>query len=160
MAFSGGGNRNSRQNFSDINITPLTDVFLVLLVIMILLAPLLDNQAALKVDPPAAQSAQNSDTSKIKSILIEVSKEGVIALNGKQLIEATLPNEQVQEKLYSALAEEGKAIEKETPGQKPTVKLKADNKVDYGRVVSVLDAVNKAQLGKLSLLTTVPPEGQ
>ena len=150
MAFSGGGNRNSRQNFSDINITPLTDVFLVLLVIMILLAPLLDNQAALKVDPPAAQSAQNSDTSKIKSILIEVSKEGVIALNGKQLIEATLPNEQVQ----------GKAIEKETPGQKPTVKLKADNKVDYGRVVSVLDAVNKAQLGKLSLVTTVPPEGQ
>jgi biopolymer transport protein ExbD/biopolymer transport protein TolR len=163
-----GGNGRQRQTFSEINITPLTDVFLVLLVIMLLLAPLLDNQAALKVDPPAAQTAKNNDPSKVKSILIEVSKDGVVAVNGNKVVEPDTPADQVQPKVYESLMNEAKSLAGEpqaaqTPEEaadaakdKPTVKLKADNQVDYGRVVAVLDAVNKAQLGKLSLVTTVP----
>lgn len=153
---SGGGGRNNRQTFNEINITPLTDVFLVLLVIMFLIAPLLDNQAALKVDPPAAQSAKTSDPSKIKSILIEVAKDGTIAVDGQTVVQAALPVEQVQSKVFKALQESN--AKQEENKEKPLVKLKADNSVDYGRVVAVLDAVNKAQLGKLSLVTTVPTQ--
>jgi biopolymer transport protein ExbD len=165
MAFTGGGKQ--RQTFSEINITPLTDVFLVLLVIMFLIAPMLDNKAALKVDPPAAESAKNTDTSKLKSIMIEVTKEGTVAVNGEVVAEKDLPTEQIQGKVYDALAKaadlpaanavkpEGEAAQTENK-EKPLVKLKADNKVDYGRVVAVLDAVNKAQLGKLSLVTSAP----
>ncbi len=165
MAFSSGSGRG-RQTFNEINITPLTDVFLVLLVIMFLIAPLLDNQAALKVDPPAAQSAQTTDPSKIKSILIEVAKDGTIAVNGATVVEASVPVNQVQEKVFKSLEEQSKpAAEGAQEGaaqaqEKPMVKLKADNTVDYGRVVAVLDAVNRAQLGKLSLVTSVPMANQ
>ena len=51
MALSGGG---SGEDFSEINITPLTDVFLILFLIMIVIAPLI-NQTALKLDPPKAK---------------------------------------------------------------------------------------------------------
>lgn len=162
MGFSSGG--KDRQNFNEINITPLTDVFLVLLVIMFLIAPLLDNQAALKVDPPAAESAKSADASKIKSILIEVTKEGEIAVNGEIVAEKAVPVEEIQPKVFESLKKEASEITggelpegQELPKKdKPLVKLKADNEVDYGRVVAVLDAVNKAQLGKLSLVTTIP----
>jgi biopolymer transport protein ExbD len=150
------GNGRQRQTFTEINITPLTDVFLVLLVIMFLIAPLLDNQAALKVDPPAAQSAQTTDPSKVKSILIEVAKDGTIAVNGETVVESSVPAGQVQEKVFKALGEQSKGAGGEENKEKPVVKLKADNAVDYGRVVGVLDAVNRAQLGKLSLVTSVP----
>lgn len=170
MALSGGSGRG-RQTFNEINITPLTDVFLVLLVIMFLIAPLLDNKAALKVDPPAAESAKSTDVSKMKSILIEITKEGTIAIDGQVVAEAEVPIEQIQPKVYEVLkktadeisggaspqpaAQEG-AEGQTASAEKPLVKLKADNKVDYGRVVAVLDAINKAQLGKLSLVTSVP----
>ncbi|MDX1918950.1 MAG: biopolymer transporter ExbD [Candidatus Caenarcaniphilales bacterium] len=153
MSFSGGGRQ--RQTFSEINITPLTDVFLVLLVIMFLIAPLLDNQAALKVDPPAAQSAKNNDQSKQKTILIEVTKDGTIAVNSKVIADPNVTNDKVQDLVYPALTDN---YNPKTDQEKPFVKLKADNQVDYGRVVGVLDAVNRAQLGKLSLITTIPTE--
>jgi biopolymer transport protein ExbD len=154
MTISGGSGRG-RQTFNEINITPLTDVFLVLLVIMFLIAPLLDNQAALKIDPPAAQSAKTTDPSKIKSILIEVAKDGAIAVNSELIVQSAVPVEQIQDKVFKALQLQAGTEESK---EKPLVKLKADNAVDYGRVVAVLDAVNKAQLGKLSLVTTVPAE--
>jgi len=157
MSISSGGGRQ-RQTFNEINITPLTDVFLVLLVIMFVLAPLLDNQAALKVDPPAAQSAQNSDASKIKSVLVEINKEGEIAVNGQVIVEASVPIEQVSDKVLKSLEEQKKNIASESgnPQEKPIVKLKADSKSYWDRVTAVVDAVNRAQMGKLSLITTVP----
>ena len=50
------------ETFTEINVTPLTDVFLVLLVIMILVAPLV-NQTVLKVDPPQQSSSQQQKAS-------------------------------------------------------------------------------------------------
>ncbi len=155
MSISGGGGRNNRQTFNEINITPLTDVFLVLLVIMFLIAPLLDNQAALKVDPPSAQSAKTTDPSKIKSILIEVAKDGTIAINGENVVSASLPEEQIEAKVLEGLKKQSAANGEESK-EKPLVKLKADTKIDYGRVIAVMSAINSAQLGKLSLVTTVP----
>jgi biopolymer transport protein ExbD len=69
------------ESFTDINVTPLTDVFLVLLVIMILVAPLVGS-TVLKVDPPQAGPAQQQkqDPEKEK-IDVHVSAAGVVTVN-------------------------------------------------------------------------------
>ena len=67
------------ENFTEINVTPLTDVFLVLLVIMILIAPLID-KSDLKIKPPETKNAKKVDESK--GVSIDIDKEGQIAING------------------------------------------------------------------------------
>jgi len=80
MAMPGG---KAGDQFKDINVTPLTDVFLVLLVIMILIAPLV-NQSVLKVDPPSASSqAQKPETGP--KIDVMVTKEGVVRVNNRDI---------------------------------------------------------------------------
>lgn len=71
------------ETFTDINITPLTDVFLVLLVIMILIAPLID-KSELKIKPPETVYAQK-ENSRTKTIMIDVSTDGKVAIQGKAL---------------------------------------------------------------------------
>lgn len=73
----------SGESFTDINITPLTDVFLVLLVIMILIAPLID-KSELKIKPPETYNAKKENT-KTKTIQIDVDVEGRVAIQGKTL---------------------------------------------------------------------------
>jgi len=72
----------SSQEFAEINVTPLTDVFLVLLVIMILIAPLID-KSELKIKPPETRNAKKPDESK--GISIDIDKEGHIAINGRYI---------------------------------------------------------------------------
>ncbi len=69
--------------FTEINVTPLTDVFLVLLVIMILIAPLV-NQTVLKVDPPSPPGP-NKNEEKGPKINVDVSAQGVIRVNGRAI---------------------------------------------------------------------------
>lgn len=71
------------ESFTDINITPLTDVFLVLLVIMILIAPLID-KSELKIKPPETYNAKK-ENSRTKTIMIDVDAEGRVAIQGKTL---------------------------------------------------------------------------
>ncbi len=72
----------SGQEFSEINVTPLTDVFLVLLVIMILIAPLID-KSELKIKPPETHNAKKPEESK--GISIDIDKQGQIAINGRYI---------------------------------------------------------------------------
>lgn len=146
-----------RSNFSEINITPLTDVFLVLLVIMFLIAPLLDDQSSLKITPPSAQSATSSTAkSKVKSILIEISKTGTVAVNGKILVDEKTDSSKIYDKLYNKIVKETEGSEKSPI--KPKIRLKADDGTTHGRVVAVYDAVSaakdKGKIGQLVLVTT------
>jgi biopolymer transport protein ExbD/biopolymer transport protein TolR len=70
------------ESFSEINVTPLTDVFLVLLVIMILIAPLV-NQTVLKVDPPSSGPAKQQPPDKGPKIDVEVLTSGIVKINGQ-----------------------------------------------------------------------------
>lgn len=69
--------------FTEINVTPLTDVFLVLLVIMILIAPLV-NTTVLKVEPPS-RGGSPSPPSKGPKIDVTVTAQNQILLNGKNV---------------------------------------------------------------------------
>lgn len=69
------------ETFTDINVTPLTDVFLVLLVIMILIAPLV-NTTVLKVEPPTRGGTPPKEQPKGPKIDVTVTAAGQIMLNG------------------------------------------------------------------------------
>src|ERR1700722_17168155 len=79
MAMVGG---KAGDIFTDINVTPLTDVFLVLLVIMILIAPLV-NQTVLKVEPPGPPSSSPQPPQKGPTLNVEVTAQNTIKLNGQ-----------------------------------------------------------------------------
>lgn len=70
--------------FTEINVTPLTDVFLVLLVIMILIAPQA-NQTILKVEPPTKPSPVPLTQDKSKNISVDVLSSGVVKINDNNL---------------------------------------------------------------------------
>ncbi len=145
MAFGSGGS-GGRQTFSEINITPLTDVFLVLLIIMILIAPLI-NQSSLKIEPPVA--AHGRAEQRNKTITVEVSKDGLIAVNGIKVSDERTPIDRVQGLVSDALKREfQKAGTKDIP-----VAVKADQESRQKHVVAVLDAAAGSGVKKLRIVT-------
>ena len=145
MGFGSSGS-GGRQTFSEINITPLTDVFLVLLIIMILIAPLI-NQSSLKVEPPVAEHGKAEQQNK--TITVEVSKEGIIAVNGARVSDERTPIEKIQVLVSDALKNE---FEKMGTKNVP-VALRADQEARQKYVVGVLDAAAGVGVKKLRIVT-------
>lgn len=71
-----------RDSFNEINITPLTDIFLVLLIIMMVIAPLLDQQGLNLTVPDMVEQSQTKET---KTITIAVSNEDKYSLDGQEV---------------------------------------------------------------------------
>ncbi len=127
--------------FTEINVTPLTDVFLVLLVIMILIAPLV-NQTVLKVDPPGSAAAHPPASDKTPTINIDVSGQNIIKLNGQVV------NPQNVFGVMSAIkAEQDKAGKKDIP-----LNLSSDGDALQKYVVTVMDAAAGSGIKQLRVL--------
>lgn len=132
MAFSGGG--GGKQPVGEINVTPLVDVMLVLLIIFMVSAPMMNT--GVDVDLPAAQAPQvQLDEEKL---LMTVTRDQKVYLGRDEIafekLEATLlGNERMQR-------------EKE-------LYLQADETVPYGFVAKVIALVKKAGISKLGLVT-------
>ena len=142
----GSSSSGGRQTFSEINITPLTDVFLVLLIIMILIAPLI-NQSSLKIEPPVAQHGKAEQQNK--TITVEVSKDGIIAVNGVKVSDQKTQIDRIQGLVSDALKSEfEKAGSKEIP-----VAVRADQESRQKYVVAVLDAAAGVGVKKLRIVT-------
>jgi biopolymer transport protein TolR len=131
MAFSSGGGGKA---VSDINVTPLVDVMLVLLIIFMVSAPMM--QTGIDVDLPAAQAPQV--TVDEEKLLLTVSKDQKVYLGRDEI-----PFERLEPAL---LANERMQREKE-------VYVQADETVPYGFVVKVIAIVKKAGIQKLGLVT-------
>ena len=71
--------RKNREAFTEINITPLTDIFLVLLIIMMVIAPLLDQQGLNLTVPTAHEAEQQQKESEI--ITVNITEEGKYSIN-------------------------------------------------------------------------------
>jgi biopolymer transport protein TolR len=118
---------------SEINVTPLVDVMLVLLVIFIITAPLL--ASSIKLDLPSSEAAKPTEAPKFVTVVID--KSAKIFL-GDQPIE--LP----------ALAESLKkaaGISKDTE-----VQLRSDETVPYGKVIEVIGIAQKAGLTRIGFV--------
>ena len=130
MAFGRLERTSGPQPISDINMTPLVDVMLVLVVIFILTAPLL--ASSIRLDLPRADGAVPGASPQ--SITLVVDKSGQVFLNDQPL---------TQDALVQALAE--------TAASQPDteVQLRADATVPYGRVVEIMGAAHAAGLQRI-----------
>lgn len=127
--------------FTEINVTPLTDVFLVLLVIMILIAPLV-NQAVLKVDPPQVGQKQPDQKKDDDKITADVSKSGEIKINGQVMTPGDTTTI-----MHAIQAEQSKTGKKDLP-----LILNSDDDALQKHVVAVMDAAAGCNITKMSIM--------
>lgn len=144
MSFAGG---NSNDEFSDINITPLTDVFMILFLIMIVIAPLI-NQTALKINPPKAKSGKTV-SSKVKAINLEISADGLVAINGKKLSEKPLEADAVFDAVTASLKE----VTLDSQYAEAPVNIVTDAETKQKFVVGAMDAAAALGLTKMNIVT-------
>ncbi|MDR2853672.1 MAG: biopolymer transporter ExbD [Burkholderiaceae bacterium] len=129
-ALGSGGQRP----LSDINVTPLVDVMLVLLVIFIITAPLMTR--SIPLDLPQSSAAQPSPNTPSLSLAINV--QGQVYVDGHP-VDAT--------QLAAALARAA------AQSHATEVQLRADRAVPYGRIVELMDALNRAGLARIAFVT-------
>ncbi|MBY0359564.1 MAG: biopolymer transporter ExbD [Candidatus Obscuribacterales bacterium] len=131
------------ETFTEINVTPLTDVFLVLLVIMILVAPLV-NQTVLKVDPPQAPSnqQQKQEPEKGPKLRVEVGASGVVTLNGTPINPPDSATIQ-----QAIMAEQTKTQVQDLP-----LELQSEADAQQKYVVAVMDAAAGAGIKRMRVL--------
>jgi TolR protein len=126
---------------SDINVTPLVDVMLVLLIIMMLVAPLLQQGITVTL-PKATNSVDKPETRGQTTVAISVDKH--VYLNAKEVEDKDKLGETVK-----ALLEDKKADEK-------VVFIKADQGVEYGAVMQTMDQLRAAGIEDMGLITEKP----
>jgi len=130
------------EQFTEINVTPLTDVFLVLLVIMILVAPLV-NISVLKVDPPQQSSAKpNPEPEKGPKIDVDVSADGIVKVNNMPVSPVDTPT--IQKVIQD---EQTKAGTQDIP-----LNLSSDADALQKHVVAVMDAAAGAGIKRMRVL--------
>ncbi|MDI6865990.1 protein TolR [Thermodesulfovibrio yellowstonii] len=120
-----------RSSIADINVTPLVDVMLVLLIIFMITAPLL--KQGIDVNLPKAKGKSLEETEKIN---IVINKEGKIFLNDKIIHKDDLPG------LLSTYKETNTAV-----------LLRADKDVPYGIVAEVMGEIKASGIEKIGMIT-------
>jgi biopolymer transport protein TolR len=133
MAMSGGGKRGAVV--SEINVTPLVDIMLVLLIIMMLIAPLLQKGVDVNL-PTAGNTADKPDTQQ--QIVLHVTADKRFYVNNKET-----PERDVVDRLKYALEE----------AKENVVYLKADQDAPYASVMQMMDKMRDAQIENVGLIT-------
>ena len=126
------------QPMSEINVTPLVDVMLVLVVIFIITAPLL--ASAIRLDLPKTDAAKAVETPRFVTLVVD--KSGQAFLNDK-----ALPLDELARSLMQAASQ--------NPDTK--VQLRADEAVPYGKVVEVMGLAQKAGLSRIGFVAEPAP---
>jgi biopolymer transport protein TolR len=133
MSFGRLERSKSSKPMSDINMTPLVDVMLVLVVIFIITAPLMTS--AIKLDLPKAEATTPADAPIFVAIVVD--KTGQIFLNDQA----------------SSLVQLAESLTKTAQLNKDTeVQLRADEAVPYGNVVEVMGVAQKAGLNRIGFV--------
>jgi biopolymer transport protein TolR len=131
---AGGVDDGAEGAFSGINVTPLVDVMLVLLVIFMVTAPMM--QQGVTVDLPNASGAVLPQSESV--FVVSITVDGKLFLNDTQMA-------------VDQLAERLLAIREEKPGL--VVYLRADNDSSYGNVVAVMASLKRAGIEKIGMIT-------
>ena len=126
-----------RAPMAEINVTPMVDVMLVLLIIFMVTAPLLT--AGVPVNLPDSR-AKPLDQQQ-KPIVIALDDRGRLFVNDEEVSEALLPDVL------------GQIAAKAPPGEPPEIYLRADRDLAYGRVMRVMGELNRAGLNRVALVT-------
>ena len=132
----GPGRRRRRTPMAEINVTPMVDVMLVLLIIFMVAAPLM--VAGVQVDLPESKAAAIEQEQEPVSISIDA--QGGIFIGEEAIPDAILP-ERLQ-RLAASSNEEGG----------PRILFRADRGLNYARVMQVMGEINRAGLRRLALV--------
>ncbi len=135
-----GSTRKRRRTFrpnTDINITPLVDVMLVLVVIFMVTAPMMT--VGVPVDLPKTQAAQMND--QVEPLVISVDAQGHVFLQ-----ETEMPIEMLIGRLH--------AITGNNPDAR--IYVRGDKKLAYGQIMEIMGAVASAGFSKVSLIAEMP----
>lgn len=138
MAFGGFNQGGDRQPTSDINMVPLIDVMLVLLIVFMITAPLLTH--SVKIDLPKAASQPNVE--KPETVTLALDGEGKMFWNNEPL-----PDDQLTARLDGAA--------KQTP--QPELHLRADQNTRYQKLAEVMSAAREAGIEKMGFITVPEP---
>ncbi|EJL01652.1 MULTISPECIES: biopolymer transporter ExbD [Pseudomonas] len=131
MAFS---TQDSDEVLSEINVTPLVDVMLVLLVVFIVTAPLLTN--AIPINLPKTESV--APVEQKDPLVVSIDDKGKVFIN----------KDEIQADLLEFNLQAAKAKNPEV-----RVQLQADNGVNYGEVARAMASIERAGITKLSVIT-------
>jgi biopolymer transport protein ExbD len=123
---------------SDINVTPLVDVMLVLLIIVMLIAPLLQ-QGVPMTKPSATNSSPKPDTQD--QVVVYVDVKGKLYVNTIEVSSADVVTR------LNAIFEEAKS---------KVVYLKGDQDAPYSAIMEMMDALRKAKIESVALITEAP----
>ncbi|HXZ02736.1 MAG TPA: protein TolR [Stellaceae bacterium] len=137
MNRNGGGYRTAYKPMSEINVTPMVDVMLVLLVIFMVAAPLLT--VGVPVDLP--QSKAPAITEQKEPLVITVNAQGKLFLQNTELGD---------DELVPRL----QAITRNNP--EADIYVRGDRAINYGRVMEVMGMISAAGFNKVSLITEQP----
>lgn len=133
MAFGQLDSKNASQPISEINVTPLVDVMLVLVIILIVTAPLLTHQVKLNLPKAKTEAATVQHP-----IVISLTHDGQLFLDATPILATDL-----RARLEQLVA----------TGNPPVVELRADQKLEYQQVVQIMALVQNAGINKLAFLT-------
>ena len=130
MQIQNGSKLNS--SMSEINVTPLVDVMLVLLIIFMVAAPMM--QSGINVNLPTAETRSNPSSG---GLVLTVTKERYVYMDGQNINLYLL-----ESRLKSYFLNKEKKI----------VFLKADKDVSYGYIISVMDIIKKAGIEQVGMI--------
>jgi biopolymer transport protein TolR len=129
-----GGQQDERRPMADINVTPLVDVMLVLLVIFMVTAPMM--QQGVQVNLPKANT--KAMTPQDEAVVVSVDKSGKVFINKDEI-----PASDLRNRLTAMFASR----------EKKEVFLKADAGVPYGEVVKAMADIKGAGIERLGMVT-------
>ncbi len=139
MSFGRLERTQGAQPFSEINVTPLVDVMLVLVVIFIITAPLL--ASSIRLDLPRSDAAQANEVPQFVTLVVD--KRGQAFLNDQPVSAG-----QMAQSLRQSAAR----------NPDTEVQLRADETVPYGRIVEVMGIAQKAGLNRIGFVTDTVTE--
>ena len=125
---------------ADINVTPLVDVMLVLLIIMMLIAPMLEEGVSVKL--PTANNAVDKPQSADQTI-VAIGANKAMYVNARQV-----PEQELGLKVQELLESKSEKI----------VIIKADQDVEYGAVMAAMDQLRQVGIEDIGLITERPPQ--
>ena len=124
---------------SEINVTPMVDVMLVLLIIFMIVTPLLQQGVSVNLPKEMISPDPDEEIAKDTSVVVAITKEGSFNI-GKQEFPIDALGDVIKRRM------EGK------PPDKRVVYIKADVDVEYGKVVKAVDVIRKQDIDKIGLV--------
>ena len=123
---------------ADINVTPMVDVMLVLLIIFMVITPMLQSGVSV-VLPNSKYPDPDPNIIKETSVVVAVTTDGQFYLGREKVLQADIP-------------QKVKAMLKDKPPAEQVVYVKSDKAVKYGTVVSVIDSIREAGFDRIGLV--------